>query len=215
MTMPGFQAGRWRLVAAIVALAVVVALAVLYARPKPHDKAAGACPPASRTLAAALAPLVRGDAAAVRLAEDPSPAMPLAFERADGSKTALADFRGRAVLLNLWATWCVPCRAEMPALDRLQADKGGKDFEVVAVNVDTARLERRGEFLDRAGVKTLARYADPSGDAFDALRRDGQALGLPVSLLIDRDGCEVASVAGPLAWDLADAKALISALKGG
>ena len=86
----------------------------------------------------------------------------------------------------------------MPALDALQAAKGGKDFEVVAVNVDTARLERRGGFLDAIGVKALARYADPSGDAFETLRRDGKALGLPVSLLIDRDGCEVAAVAGPL-----------------
>ena len=102
------------------------------------------------------------------------------------------------MLLNLWATWCVPCRAEMPALDKLQAEKGGKDFEVVAVNVDTARLERRAAFLDGIGVKALPRYADPSGDAFETLRRDGKALGLPVSLLIDRDGCEVAAVAGPL-----------------
>jgi thiol-disulfide isomerase/thioredoxin len=215
MTMPGFQAGRRRLVAAIVALAIVVALAVLYARPKPPDKAAGVCPRASRTIAAALAPLARGDAAAVRVAADPQPAMALAFERPDGSKTALSDFRGRAVLLNLWATWCVPCRAEMPALDKLQAEKGGKDFEVVAVNVDTARLERRGAFLDGIGVKALARYADPSGDAFETLRRDGQALGLPVSMLIDQNGCEVASVSGPLPWDSADAEALIGALTGG
>ncbi len=217
MTMPAFEPGRWRLAAAIGALAGVCALAFLYARPALPDKAAGAdtCPAASRALAARLAPLVKGDAAAVTVAADPREAMPLAFERADGSKTALADFRGQAVLLNLWATWCVPCRAEMPALDRLEAEKGGKDFEVVAVNVDTARLERRGAFLDQAGVKALERYADPSGDAFETLRKDGKALGLPVSLLVDRDGCEVAAVAGALKWDSADAAALIGALKGG
>ena len=215
MTTPGFKAGRGRLAMAVGALAVVVALALLYARPAPPDKAAQSCAAASRAVVAALAPLARGDAAAMRIATDPRPAPPLAFLRPDGSKTALADFRGRAVLLNLWATWCVPCRAEMPALDKLQAERGGKDFEVVAVNVDTARLERRSEFLDRVGVKALARYADPSGDAFETLRKDGRALGLPVSLLIDRDGCEVASVAGALAWDSADAKALIGALKGG
>ncbi len=193
----------------------IAALAFLYATLKPPDKAAGNCPAASGALAARLAPLARGDAAAVTVASDPRSAMPLAFERADGSKTTLADFRGRAVLLNVWATWCVPCRAEMPALDRLQAEKGGKDFEVVAVNVDTARLERRGAFLDGIGVKALARYADPSGDAFETLRKDGKALGLPVSLLIDKDGCEVAAVAGALKWDSADAAALIGALKGG
>jgi thiol-disulfide isomerase/thioredoxin len=215
MKRSGNRSGRWRLAAAIGALAGVCALALLYASPAPPDKAAGSCPASSRALAAALKPLARGDAAAVRTVADPRPALPLAFERADGSKTALADFRGRAVLLNLWATWCVPCRAEMPALDKLQAEKGGKDFEVVAVNVDTARLERRGEFLDRAGVKALARYADPSGDAFETLRKDGRALGLPVSLLIDRDGCEIAAVAGAVPWDSADAKALIGALTGG
>ncbi len=217
--MPGFPPRPRGLVApAIGVLLGVAALAFLYATLKPPDKAAGtgsSCPAASRELAARLAPLARGDAAAVKVASDPREAMPLAFERADGSKTTLADFRGRSLLLNLWATWCAPCRAEMPALDKLQAEKGGKDFEVVAVNVDTARLERRGVFLDGIGVKALERYADPSGDAFETLRRDGKALGLPVSLLIDRNGCEVAVVAGALKWDSADAQALIAALKGG
>jgi thiol-disulfide isomerase/thioredoxin len=203
--------------AAIGVLLGFAALAYLYATLKPPDKVAGAgaCPKASSALAARLGPLARGDAGAVRVASDPGMGPALAFERPDGSKTSLADFRGRAVLLNLWATWCVPCRAEMPALDALQAAKGGKDFEVVAVNVDTARLERRAAFLDGIGVKALERYADPSGDAFESLRRDGKALGLPVSLLIDRDGCEVAAVAGPLKWDSGDAEALIAALKGG
>ena len=145
----------------------------------------------------------------------PRLALPLVFEREDGSKATLADFRGRAVLLNLWATWCVPCRAEMPALDRLQAEAGDKGFEVVAVNVDTARLERRGPFLDGIGVKSLARYADPSGDAFETLRQNGKALGLPVTMLIDRDGCEIGVVAGAANWDSADALSLIGALKGG
>ena len=119
------------------------------------------------------------------------------------------------MLLNLWATWCVPCRAEMPALDRLQAAKGGQDFEVVAVNVDTARLERRAAFLDSVGVKALARYADPSGDVFETLRRDGKALGLPVTLVIDKDGCEVGAIEGGAKWDSAEAEALVRVLKGG
>jgi len=218
MTTPSYPPRPRGLVApAMGVLLGAVALAYLYATLKPADKAAdtGSCPPSSRALAAKLAPLAKGEAAAVLVAAEPRPAMPLAFERADGSKTSLADFRGRAALLNLWATWCVPCRAEMPALDKLQVEEGGKDFEVVAVNVDTARLERRGAFLDGVGVKALARYADPSGDAFETLREDGRALGLPVSLLIDRAGCEVAGVAGPLKWDSADAAALIAALKGG
>lgn len=218
MTKPGFWPRPKSPVAAgIGVLLGLVALGLLYASLQPADKLAGTgvCAPPSRALAAALKPLAHGDAAGVTVASSPREAMMLAFERPDGSKTSLADFRGKAVLLNLWATWCGPCRAEMPALDKLQAAKGGKDFEVVAVNVDTARLDRRGAFLDGIGVTTLARYADPSGEAFETLRRDGKALGLPVSLLIDRNGCEVAAVSGALKWDSADAQALIAALKGG
>jgi thiol-disulfide isomerase/thioredoxin len=206
---------RLFLPAALGAIAAVVAGAVLYGTLAPAGKVGGVCPASSRALAAKLAPLATGDAAAVAIASDPRPALPLAFERADGAKTTLAEFHGRNLLLNLWATWCVPCRAEMPSLDRLQAQKGGESFEVVAVNVDTARLERRGAFLDGIGVKTLARYADPSGDAFETLRQDGKALGLPVTMLIDKDGCEIGVAAGAVKWDSPAALALIGALKGG
>jgi len=200
--------------AALGIVAAAVAGAVLYGTLAPASKVAGACPAASKALAAKLKPLARGEVAAVTIAPEPRQALPLAFERADGNRTGLADFRGRALLLNLWATWCVPCRAEMPSLDRLQADAGGPGFEVVAVNVDTARLERRAAFLDSIGVKALARYADPSGDAFEALRKDGKALGLPVTMLIDKDGCEIGAAAGAVKWDSVDAEALIGALKG-
>ena len=198
--------------AALGVVVAVVAGAVLYGTLAPASKVAGLCPAASKALAAKLEPLAKGEVAAVAIA--PRQAPPLVFERADGSKATLADFRGRAVLLNLWATWCVPCRAEMPSLNRLQAEAGGPGFEVVAVNVDTARLERRAAFLDSIGVKTLARYADPNGDVFETLRKDGKALGLPTTMLIDKDGCEIGAAAGAVKWDSADAEALIGALKG-
>ncbi len=182
--------------AAFGALAAVAAAVVLYETAQPTGKAAGDCPAASTALATKLAPLAKGDLAALAIAVEPHRAQPLEFEREGGDKLTLADFHGRAVLLNLWATWCAPCRSEMPALDRLQAAAGDKGFEVVAVNVDTARLERRSAFLDGVGVKTLARYADPSGDAFETLRKDGKALGLPVTMLIDKDGCEIGAAAG-------------------
>jgi thiol-disulfide isomerase/thioredoxin len=216
MTTTGYKPRKLFLPAALGVLAALAAVAVLYGTRAPTGKvAAGACPLASKALAAKLAPLAKGEVAAVSIASDPGKALQLVFERPDGSKTTLADFRGRAVLLNLWATWCVPCRAEMPALDRLQAEAGGPGFEVVAVNVDTARLERRAAFLDAVGVKALARYADPSGDAFETLRQGGKALGLPVTMLIDRDGCEIGAANGAVKWDSADAEALVSALKGG
>jgi thiol-disulfide isomerase/thioredoxin len=197
------------------ALAVVAAGAVLYGTVAPAGKAASDCPADSAKLAARLAPLAKGELAALTVASEPRRAEQFAFERDGGAKLTLADFHGRAVLLNLWATWCAPCRAEMPALDRLQAASGDSRFEVVAVNVDTARLEKRGAFLDGIGVKTLTRYADPSGDAFETLRKDGKALGLPVTLVIDKNGCEVGAVEGGAKWDSAEAQALVGALKGG
>ena len=195
--------------------AAVVAGAVLYGTVAPAGKAASDCPANSAKLAARLAPFAKGELAALQVSSEPRRAIQVAFERDGGAKLTLADFHGRAVLLNLWATWCIPCRAEMPALDRLQAAKGGPGFEVVAVNVDTARFERRAAFLDSVGVKSLTRYADPSGDAFETLHKDGKALGLPVTLVIDKDGCEVGAVEGGAKWDSAEAKALVEALKGG
>ena len=206
---------RFAFVPVIGALAAVVAAAVLYETARPAGKAASDCPADSAKLAAALAPLAKGELAALVVSHEPRRPEAFAFEREDGGKVTLADFRGRAVLLNLWATWCVPCRAEMPALDRLQAAKGGQGFEVVAVNVDTARLERRAAFLDSIGVKSLARFSDPSGDAFETLRKDGKALGLPVTLVIDKDGCEIGAVEGGAKWDSAEAQALVETLKGG
>jgi thiol-disulfide isomerase/thioredoxin len=198
------------------ALAAAAAAAVLYETAQPAGKAAGDCPADSSKLAAKLAPLAKGELAALTIASEPRRPEQFAFEReGGGGKLTLADFRGRAVVLNLWATWCAPCRAEMPALDRLEAASGDQGFEVVAVNVDTARLERRAAFLDSVGVKALTRYADPSGDAFETLRKDGKALGLPVTLLIDKEGCEIGAVEGPMKWDSAEAEALIGALKKG
>ena len=149
-----------------------------------------------------------------RASKAPRPAIDLAFETADGQKKKLSDFRGKGVVLNLWATWCVPCREEMPSLDRLQARNGASDFEVVAVNVDTSRLERRQQFLNEIGVKSLAFYADPSADALQVLKRAGKLVGLPTTLLIDSSGCEVGALAGAAAWDSPDALRLLAALRG-
>jgi thiol-disulfide isomerase/thioredoxin len=206
---------RFVLIPVFAALAAFAAAAVLYETAQPTGKAAGDCPANSSRLAAKLAPMAKGELAALTIARDPRQPEQFAFEREGGGKLTLADFRGRAVLLNLWATWCAPCRAEMPTLDRLQAASGDKSFEVVAVNVDTARLERRAAFLDSVGAKTLVRYSDPSGDAFETMRKDGRALGLPVTLVIDKDGCEVGAVEGGAKWDSAEAKDLVEALKGG
>lgn len=158
-----------------------------------------------------IAPLVRGEIAALALADAPRRVPPLAFKGPDGAERTLADWRGRAVLLNLWATWCVPCRKEMPALDALQQELGGPPFEVVAVNIDTRNLEKPGAWLKEVGVTRLAYYSDPSAKVFQDLKLAGKAFGMPTTLLVDPSGCEIAALAGPAEWASADALALLRA----
>jgi thiol-disulfide isomerase/thioredoxin len=149
--------------------------------------------------------------AAVTVAREPKPLPDLAFNGPDGSPTSLAAFRGRTVLLNLWATWCAPCRQEMPALDRLQGELGGRDFEVVAVNIDTRNLDKPRTWLKEAGVARLAYYADPEAKVFQDLKRVGKAVGMPTTLLVDPDGCELALINGPAEWASEDALKLVRA----
>jgi thiol-disulfide isomerase/thioredoxin len=124
---------------------------------------------------------------------------------------SLADFKGRTVLLNLWATWCVPCRKEMPALAALQQKLGGPSFEVVAVNIDTRDPDKPKAWLQQAGVTGLAYYADASAKVFQELKVIGKAVGMPTSLLIDGSGCEIAYLAGPAEWGSDDAFKLVQA----
>ena len=153
-----------------------------------------------------------GDVAAFTVLKSPRPMVEISFQGPDGALKKMSDFRGKVVLLNLWATWCVPCREEMPSLDRLQAAAGGPDFEVVALNIDTARLDRRRAFLDEIGIKSLKFFADPSADVFQTLKRAGKVVGLPTSILIDAQGCEIGALAGGAAWDSPDARRLIGAI---
>lgn len=200
-------------ISAIVALAIIVGaggLALYGSRPNASNSAAAECR-AAKAFAERLAPLARGEVAAFNAASTPAPAPNLAFTGPDGAPKTLADFRGSTVLLNLWATWCAPCRQEMPALDRLQAELGGKDFQVVAVNIDTRNLDRPKTWLTEAGVKNLSYYADPQAKVFQDLKRDGKAVGLPITLLIDPQGCELGVLAGPAAWDSPDGLKLVRA----
>jgi thiol-disulfide isomerase/thioredoxin len=149
--------------------------------------------------------------AALALADEPKPMPDLSFTGSDGKAVKLSDFHGRNLLLNLWATWCVPCRQEMPSLDQLQAKRGSADFDIIAVNIDTARLDRPKAFLNEIGVKNLAFYADNTAGVFQTLKQDGKVLGLPTTILVGKDGCDIGTMAGPAKWDSDDALALISA----
>jgi thiol-disulfide isomerase/thioredoxin len=169
-----------------------------------------ACRPAV-DLARKLAPLAHGEVAALTMATTPLRLPDLTFEGADGKPRKLSDWRGRTVLLNLWATWCVPCRKEMPALESLQAKLGGPDFEVVAVNIDTRDPEKPKNFLKEANLSRLAYFSDQKAKIFQDLKGIGRALGMPTSVLLDGRGCEIATIAGPAEWDSEDAIKLITA----
>jgi len=120
----------------------------------------------------------------------------ISFRDEGGQVRTLADFKGKVVLLNLWATWCVPCREEMPALDRLQAALGGPDFEVVPLSIDRA-VDAVKKFYAETGVHNVGIFIDTSGQATRSLG----AVGVPTTLLIDRAGREVGRIAGPAEWD--------------
>jgi thiol-disulfide isomerase/thioredoxin len=127
----------------------------------------------------------------------PRPIANVEFEDGNGGKRTLADFRGKVVLLNLWATWCGPCRKEMPTLDRLQSLVGSKDFEVVALSIDRGGQAAVKSFFDEIGVQRLTIYVDASAEAGSKLG----IIGVPTTMLIDREGREIARYVGPAEWD--------------
>jgi len=194
---------------------VIVGLAGVYGITALSRNAAGdtACRPAV-ALAAKVAPYARGEVAAVNVAKSPLKVPDLTFQDASGKKLDLADFKGRTVLLNLWATWCVPCRKEMPTLDALERKLGGPDFQVVAVNIDTRDPNKPKAFLKDIGVHNLSYYADPSAKSFQDLKAIGRAFGMPTTLLVDPNGCEIGTIAGPAEWASDDALKLIKAALG-
>jgi thiol-disulfide isomerase/thioredoxin len=190
---------------------VAIGLAAVYGIGTIQRNAAdAACTPATE-LAQRLAPLARGEVAAFAVADRSLRLPDLAFRDATGTERHLADWRGRTALLNLWATWCVPCRKEMPALDELQGKLGGKDFEVVAVNIDTRDPEKPRNFLKEANLTRLSYFADSKAKIFQDLKGIGKALGMPTSVLVDGQGCEIANLAGPAEWASDDAIKLIKA----
>jgi len=162
-------------------------------------------------LARKIAPLAQGEVAALTMATTPLRLPDLAFEDADGKPKKLSDWRGKTVLVNLWATWCVPCRKEMPALDSLQTKLGGKDFEVVAINIDTRDAEKPKNFLKDGNLTRLSYFSDQKAKVFQDLKNIGKALGMPTSVLVDGQGCEIANIAGPAEWASDDAIKLIKA----
>jgi len=155
-----------------------------------------------------LKALAKGPLAAL-LVHQPARDMPaFFFKNAGGKDLTLADFKGRVVLLNLWATWCAPCRKEMPDLAKLQMELGGPGFEVVALSLDRKGAEASSAFLKETGADNLALYIDQESKALAAVN----ALGLPATLIVNKDGKEAARLLGPADWASDEAKAIIREL---
>lgn len=204
------------LVAAI--LAAIAGFGTVYVSFAPSDNGRSGGPEASGPAAGGsetnnsaakgpLAGLNKGAMAALLVRPKPLELPAFTFADADGTSKSLADFSGKIVLLNIWATWCVPCREEMPAFDKLETKLGGKDFAVVAVNIDKGGPDKAAAFLKETGATHLTLYTDPSGKLFSTLK----AIGMPTTLLIDRDGKELARLVGPADWASPEAVALIEA----
>jgi len=209
---------RSRLIAFIAVAAVagaIVGLAAVYGIGgfRGNQDVEEDCARAQQT-AQRLAPLARGNVAAVSVLTRPRRVPDLRFEDAQGHSRSLAEWRGQVVLFNLWATWCVPCRKEMPALDGLEAKLGGKEFRVVAVNIDTRDPAKPLAFLRETAITHLAYFVDPSAKVFQDLKLAGWAFGMPTTLIVDPRGCTLASLAGPAEWSGDDAVRLVTAALG-
>jgi len=171
-------------------------------------------PAETATQAAATAPtggvskdLATGALAAFLIHPEPKPLPDLAFQDGAGKPLKLSDWKGRVVLLNLWATWCAPCRKEMPDLAKLEKELGSDQFEVVAVSVDRKGAEASAAFLKETGVDNLKLYVEPS----TKIVNDVQSAGLPATILIDRQGRELGRILGPADWASPEAVALVKA----
>ena len=140
----------------------------------------------------------------------------LGFADEAGAPTTIGDFAGKKLLVNFWATWCTPCREEMPALDAIAAQYNSDDFLVLPINLDVGDdgVAKAEKFLAEEGLTNLPLYADSSFDAFKRLQQQAVAVGLPATLLLDENGCELAVLQGPAAWDSNDGKAVVEALIG-
>jgi thiol-disulfide isomerase/thioredoxin len=207
---------RTRTVAIAAAAGIVIGLAGVYGIATSVRNAGDPACGAAVDLGRRISHLIKGEVAAVIPASAGLRIPDIAFQDGGGASKSLADWRGRFVLLNLWATWCVPCRTEMPALDALQKQLGSANFEVVALNIDTRDLDKPKAFYREAGISSLGYFADEQARSLPALKRVGRLAGMPTSILIDRAGCEVATIAGPAEWASDDAvKFIRGAISGG
>lgn len=196
-------------------LLIVLSLAIagwvyFFADDKGNKLSAGSCD-ASVELAGQLEGSIGGDMAAFLISERPQSLLDISFLDSDGEPKTLGDFAGKTLLVNLWATWCAPCRAEMPSLQRLEVDMGGADFSVVPISVDLGSVDKPKQFYEEMELQKLAFYHDGTMAVFNEFKKRTLAVGLPATVLLDKTGCVLGRLNGPAEWGGVDAKRLISA----
>ncbi len=207
--------GTRNLTVALAALAIIALAGGVYviARGSGNVAAAAGCE-AALEQAALLNGANTGAVAAFTIADRPVDVGALAFADASGAGKSLADWKGRVVLLNLWATWCAPCREEMPSLQALQQQSGGPDFEVVPVSVDLGTDEKPKKFYADNNLSGLGFFHDGTMGVFNALKKESLAFGMPATLLIDRNSCVMGVLNGPADWASPEALALVERATG-
>jgi len=192
----------------IAALAAIVAFAAVYVTMGgPDNRGAATSGGSAPETAARGNPLSTGAMTTFVFKPKPEALPDIRFVNAQGGQVGLDSLRGKVVLLNVWATWCAPCREEMPALNRLQEALGSDKFEVVALAVDKSGIEGARKFLTDIKADKLAVYADPTAKEGTTLK----VIGMPTTILIDAEGREIGRLIGPAHWDSAEAKRLIEA----
>jgi len=157
---------------------------------------------------AALDAAATGDLAAMRIADTPIPLIDVGFQMPDGAAKQFTDVN-KLLILNIWATWCGPCREEMPGLAKIQETRGNDDFEVFALNVDRNATDKPAKFLESINATSLNLYLDPDNKSFQSLRSKGLVFGLPTTMIVDPKGCVQGVLAGIAHWGSDDAKNLV------
>jgi thiol-disulfide isomerase/thioredoxin len=164
--------------------------------------------------AAAIGEAAMGELAALNGTGEGRGYATMAFKDAAGTDMTIADFKGKALLVNFWASWCVPCREEMPDLDALATKYNSDAFMVLPINLDIGEggLEKAQAFLDENSFANLPLYADNTFAAFERLKQQAVAVGLPATLVLDENGCELAVLQGPAHWNTPDGEAVVEKL---
>lgn len=200
----------------VIALAsAAVALAITLYVGNSGTPQASECPVQAEA-AAAIDAAALGELAALNGTGEGRGYADMGFKDAAGAPLTVGDFGGKKLLINFWASWCVPCREEIPALDAVADRYNSEQFMVLPINLDLGEdgLAKAQAFLDEGAFQHLPLYADSTFEAFERLKREAVAIGLPATLLVDEEGCELAVLQGPAEWDTPDGHKVVETLLG-